>query len=125
REAPVNAIWEGSGNVMALDVLRALKSDDARAIIKSLRAEAVDLPYARETISEIIQALNLIDIESRARFVVERLALLAAATALRFNAPEIAEIFSQTRLNKDSARMYGACDLASMSSRLLERVLPN
>ncbi len=36
REAPVNAIWEGSGNVMALDVLRTLKSDEARSVIEAL-----------------------------------------------------------------------------------------
>ena len=50
REAPVNAIWEGSGNVMCLDVLRALthEGDAARAVLDALAGETADLPGARE-----------------------------------------------------------------------------
>ena len=40
REAPVNAIWEGSGNVMCLDVLRALKGEEERALFQTLAHEA-------------------------------------------------------------------------------------
>lgn len=124
REAPVNAIWEGSGNVMAIDALRALKGDDARSVMDSLSREASGLSGVAETISKIAHALNLIDVESQARFIVEHIALIAAVAALQTSAPQIAEIFSQTRLNSDSGRTYGASNLASMSSRLLERVLP-
>ncbi len=124
REAPVNAIWEGSGNVMALDVLRALRGDEACSVIASLRNEISGLPDAEEAINKIAHVLNLTNPEGHARFIVERLALIVAASTLRVTAPEIAEIFSQTRLNNDSVRMYGASNLASISSRLLERVLP-
>jgi putative acyl-CoA dehydrogenase len=124
REAPVNAIWEGSGNVMALDVLRTLKSDEARSVIEALSDETHDLPEAAMTIRKIVQTLNLIDVEARARFIVERLALVAATAALQKSVPQIAEIFSQTRLNNDNGRTYGACDLSGITSRLLERILP-
>lgn len=124
REAPVNAIWEGSGNVMALDVLRALKGEEARSVIESLGRDINDLPGVRQTISKIVHVLDLIDVESHARFIVEHLALIAAVAALQKSAPEIAEIFSQTRLNSVGGRTYGTSDLTSMSSRLLERVLP-
>ena len=124
REAPVNAIWEGSGNVMALDVLRALKGEEARSVMDCLGREVSDLPAAKETINEIIRALNSVDVESHARFIVEHLALIAAAAALQKSAPTIAEMFSQTRLNSGSGRTYGSCISASASSRLLERVLP-
>ena len=123
REAPVNAIWEGSGNVMALDVLRTLKSEEARPVIESLEGEVRDIPNATETIKRIVMALKLIDVETHARDIVEHLALVAAMAALRESAPQIAEIFSQTRLNSDNARTYGACDLSGISSRLFERVL--
>ena len=55
REAPVNAIWEGSGNVMCLDVLRALARDGdaALAVLDALAAEAADLPGAREAVDFI------------------------------------------------------------------------
>ncbi len=124
REAPVNAIWEGSGNVMALDVLRALKDEDIHPVIESWKRDAGRLPHVAKSIDELIGMLSMVDVEARARYLVDRLALIAGATALQTSSPEIAEIFSQTRLNNDSVRTYGACDLASMSSRLLERVLP-
>ena len=124
REAPVNAIWEGSGNVMALDVLRALKDDEARSVMDSLGREVSDLPAAREMINEIVLVLNSVDVESHARFIVEHLALIAAVAALQKSAPGIAEMFSQTRLNNGSCQTYGSCISASAFSRLLERVLP-
>ena len=124
REAPVNAIWEGSGNVMALDLLRALKGDDVHSVIDSLSREVSDLLDVLDAINKIVRILNLIDVESHARFIVEHLALIAAVAALQKSAPEIAEIFSQTRLNSGSGRTYGTSNLVSMTSRLLERVLP-
>src|SRR5215472_16502224 len=58
REAPVNAIWEGSGNVMCLDVLRALGHDGeaARAALAALAEEAADLPDARAALDFIARA---------------------------------------------------------------------
>src|SRR5207302_7582316 len=62
REAPVNAIWEGSGNVMALDVLRAFAHDSetARAVLSGLAASTGDLS-AREVIGFIEGALSAAD----------------------------------------------------------------
>jgi len=53
REAPVNAIWEGSGNVMCLDVLRVLANDGeaARAVLAALADEAGDLPGVRDAVA--------------------------------------------------------------------------
>ena len=53
REAPVNAIWEGSGNVMCLDVLRAMRSEGegAQAVLRQLAHEAADLPGAGEAVA--------------------------------------------------------------------------
>src|SRR5262249_59391337 len=48
REAPVNAIWEGSGNVMALDVLRALTQEGVEAVLDALADDAAGLPGVRE-----------------------------------------------------------------------------
>jgi putative acyl-CoA dehydrogenase len=55
REAPVNAIWEGSGNVMCLDVLRALQREPegARELLQTLGAATADLPGAAEAVREI------------------------------------------------------------------------
>ncbi len=55
REAPVNAIWEGSGNVMCLDVLRAIaqEGEAANAVLEALGGETAGLPGAREATNAI------------------------------------------------------------------------
>lgn len=127
REAPVNAIWEGSGNVMCLDVLRALSRDAevADVVLKQLAAQAEELPGASETVSSITDALRQPDAERGARFAVERLALLAATAALNAVHPRHAALFAQTRLAQPHGTMYGAVDLDPDAMRgLLERALP-
>src|SRR4051812_43713785 len=93
REAPVNAIWEGSGNVMCLDVLRAFARDGeaASGVLQSLMQEATDLPGAAETMSFVVKTLLHPDGESVARRAVEALAVLAAAAALNLVHPRHAE----------------------------------
>jgi putative acyl-CoA dehydrogenase len=126
REAPVNAIWEGSGNVMGLDVLRAARNaEEARAVIEMLADETKDCPGAADIISSIVAMLKESGAESKARFVTDRIAHLAAAAALSQTAPQIAEDFTRMRLSAYRNNTYGACDIADISSRLLDRVLPN
>jgi len=127
REAPVNAIWEGSGNVMCLDVLRALarEPDAAAAVLQQLAVETKGLPGAGEAPALIGQSFRRSDGERMARLAVERLALLAAASALNEVSSRHAELFAATRLATHHAGMYGAIDLASGDVRgLLERALP-
>jgi putative acyl-CoA dehydrogenase len=129
REAPVNAIWEGSGNVMCLDVLRAVshEGEATRAMLGALAGEAADLPGAREAIDFIAGALSAADAETRARSAVGRLALLAAAAALREGAaPQVAELFARTRLAVRHGAMFGTAEIAPDDARmLLERALPS
>src|SRR5438132_925123 len=127
REAPVNAIWEGSGNVMCLDVLRALSREPevASSIVHELTGETLGLPGAGEAITFLGKAFRRRDSERVARLAVERLALLAAAAALNAVSPQHAHLFAATRLAGNHAGMYGAVDLASEDVRgLLERALP-
>ena len=127
RESPVNAIWEGSGNVMCLDVLRALsrEADAASAVLQDLAEEAKGLPGAGDAVALIGKAFRRTDSERVARLAVEKLALLAAAAALNKVSPHHAELFAATRLAGNHASMYGAVDLANDDIRgLLERALP-
>jgi putative acyl-CoA dehydrogenase len=127
RESPVNAIWEGSGNVMCLDVLRALsrEADAANAVLQRLAEEAKGLPGAGEAVAFIGKAFRRPDSERVARLAVEKLALLAAAAALNRVSPHHAELFAATRLAGNHASMYGAVDLANDDIRgLLDRALP-
>jgi putative acyl-CoA dehydrogenase len=127
RESPVNAIWEGSGNVMCLDVLRALSREveAASAVLRQLAAEASGLSGAGEAVTFIGKAFRRPDGERVARLAVEKLALLAAAAALNAVSPHHAELFARTRLAQNHGSMYGAVDLAPGDVRgLLDRTLP-
>src|ERR1700728_261969 len=124
RESPVNAIWEGSGNVMCLDVLRALSREAgaASAVVQGRTGEAKGLPRATDAVAFIAKSFRRPDSEQVARLAVEKLALLAAAAALNKVSPHHAELFAATRLAGNHASMYGAVDLALDDIRgLLER----
>jgi putative acyl-CoA dehydrogenase len=127
RETPVNAIWEGSGNVMCLDVLRvfAHEKEAVRALLRSLADEAADLPAVKETVDTIEHGLAVADAEANARTAVERLALLAAAAALRSSTPvAVAETFARTRLLGGPGVIFGTAALdEATTAALLERAL--
>jgi putative acyl-CoA dehydrogenase len=139
REAPVNAIWEGSGNVMCLDVMRVLSHSAsktrvnalvdgaaAHAVLDALAGDAGDLPGAHEVADLVNATLSTGEREAHARAAVGHLALLAAAAALRWSAPEeIAELFARTRLRDRHDGMLGTGDISADEARvLLERALP-
>src|SRR6201995_4292373 len=127
RESPVNAIWEGSGNVMCLDVLRALsrEAEAAAGVLQNLAVETKGLSGAGDAATFIAKAFRRPDSERVARLAVEKLALLASAAALNKVSPHHAELFTRTRLAQTHASMYGAVDLAGTDIRaLLERALP-
>ncbi|GJE43703.1 acyl-CoA dehydrogenase family protein [Methylobacterium soli] len=126
REAPVNAIWEGSGNVMALDVLRAATRapEETGAVLDSLGREARGLPGVAEAVAGIAADLRAPDAEARARRAAGRIATLAAAAALAESAPPaIAEAYAATRLAAPR-EMFGANAVDGVAALLLERALP-
>ena len=120
REAPVNAVWEGSGNVMCLDVLRALRHEEEAKFYESLsRSIAVPLPDgAAMTIDSVNQA--------SAPALVGQLALMASVAELKASAPQaIVEAFARTRLVQRHGPLYGAHDIdAPTVELLLQRALP-
>jgi putative acyl-CoA dehydrogenase len=128
RESPVNAIWEGSGNVMCLDVLRALsrEREAATCVLQDLVRETAGLPGAADAAGFLGTTFRRTDCERVARLAVEKLALLAACAALNQVSPSNAELFSKSRLVGNHASMYGAIDLTqSDMTRLLDRALPS
>ena len=114
RQAPLNAIWEGSGNVICLDVLRTLAVEPASAAAR--RGELVDELRAGTAAAE----------PRRARGLVERLAVaLQASTLLSSAAPRVAEAFCAARL-APAGTAYGSAgpDLipAAAEAELIERL---
>jgi putative acyl-CoA dehydrogenase len=124
REAPVNAIWEGSGNVMCLDVLRALRRDPQAADLFAALAEIAAAPAGGK--AEFGADPDEGGDEAGARLSVGRLAMLASAAALRATAPPVvAEAFARTRVAQAHGALYGAAALdARTTETLLQRALP-
>jgi len=129
REVPVNAIWEGSGNVMALDVLRVLQRepDVAEMVTDELRGACsgdADLSAAFQRLEAVLYEPRLLD--ARARQLVEMLAVLAAAAILRAQAPAaIADAFIATRIAGPARQTYGqGLDKADLKA-ILARSTPN
>ena len=112
REAPLNAIWEGSGNVMCLDILRVMQRepDAVEAVLASLGTAAQSGPHIKAALDRLKTALASRSLgEGDARSLAESLAIIAAASLLAANAPpEIAEPFSATRLAGGWRYSYGA-----------------
>ncbi len=127
REAPVNAIWEGSGNVMCLDVLRALarEGDVAAAVIQSLVEETKGITGTAEAAAFVVRTLLRSDAERVARQAVEVLVLLAATAALNKVHPAHAELFATTRLTPSRGVLFGSSEFTvTQSNALLDRALP-
>jgi putative acyl-CoA dehydrogenase len=112
REAPVNAIWEGSGNVMALDVLRVLaKNRDQFELVFSMLERDLG-PTGAKTVDVLRAAVALCERdEGSARFLVEQLALAAGSAELvRMGAGRMADAFLETRLAGGWRTTYGMLD---------------
>lgn len=125
REAPLNAIWEGSGTVVALDVLRVLRREPekARAVIDDLGRACGDPGKAAAL--AITQSLGGQEDESRARAIAETLGRLAALAALHEANGSLAEAYAATRLSGAPHMIFGACDLRAVQELLLSRALPS
>jgi putative acyl-CoA dehydrogenase len=127
REAPVNAIWEGSGNVVGLDVLRAFRrdADAARGVLAELAGEAHALAGASDAAAFVANTLSGVAAEANTRVAVERLAQLAGAAALAESVPgEIADGFARTRLAGRRGLTFGTSELGDSEMRmLLDRAL--
>jgi putative acyl-CoA dehydrogenase len=112
REAPVNAIWEGSGNVMALDVLRVLgrHRDQFELLFGMLQRDLG--PAGAKTVDVLRAAVALCERdEGSARFLAEQLALAAgAAELIRLGAGRMADAFLETRLAGGWRSTYGMLD---------------
>ncbi|MET9507925.1 acyl-CoA dehydrogenase family protein [Streptomyces flavidovirens] len=125
RESPLNSIWEGSGNVQALDVLRALQREP-----QALNAFLTEIGQARGAdhrldgaIKDLLTELaDLGGMEGRARRVVERMALVLQGSLLvRWAPPEVADAFCASRLGGDWGAAFGtlphSLDLAAVVER--------
>ncbi|MFB6816567.1 acyl-CoA dehydrogenase family protein [Streptomyces sp. NPDC056347] len=125
REAPLNSIWEGSGNVQALDVLRALRREPMAldAYLREVgQARGADHRLDGAIRGVLTELADLDGIEARARRLTERMALVLQGSLLvRWAPPEVADAFCASRLGGDGGAAFGtlphSLDLASVVER--------
>jgi putative acyl-CoA dehydrogenase len=128
REAPLNSIWEGSGNINALDVLRILRKQPEalaawRAEIEPVRNEA---RFAR-VVGEVERDLLSLEEfpEARARSLSERMAVLWQAALLAQHAPAfVADAFVSNRLGDRSCSAFGTLAAGTPLRDIVERAAP-
>ncbi|MGH8869949.1 MAG: isovaleryl-CoA dehydrogenase [Actinomycetes bacterium] len=128
REAPLNSIWEGSGSVNALDLLRALQREPV-----ALDAFLTEVGAARgaerrldAAITDMLQSLADLDgIEGRARRLAERLALVLQGSLLvRYGDPAVADAFCASRLDRDAGATFGTLPRGVDASAIVARARP-
>jgi putative acyl-CoA dehydrogenase len=123
REAPLNAIWEGCGTVVALDVLRVFRRDREKAgtVIDGL-ARICGAP-GKAAACAIKQALDSQDCESHVRSATEKLARLGALAALQEAHDSLAQAYAESRLLGAPHATFGTCNLQAVQDFLLGRIL--
>ncbi|MFD3517535.1 acyl-CoA dehydrogenase family protein [Streptomyces sp. NPDC058657] len=125
REAPLNSIWEGSGNVQALDVLRALQREPMA--LNAFLTEVGQARGADHRLDGAIKGLltelaDLDGIEGRARRLVERMALVLQGSLLvRWAPPEVADAFCASRLGGDWGAAFGTLPASLDLGAVVER----
>ena len=127
REIPVNSIWEGSGNVMCLDVLRALgRADDAVAALRAEIALAAGGDRRLDAAAAELEAMLAGGAaEASARRVVERLMLVLQGALLVRHAPAaVADAFCASRLARDSGGAFGTLPAGLDLRAIVDRAMP-
>jgi putative acyl-CoA dehydrogenase len=128
RESPVNAIWEGSGNIQCLDALRAMHKSPAavEAMLRELAAAQganADLDRAAGELRR--ELADTADLEHRARGLVDRIALAFQASLLVQHAPPcVADAFCASRLAGAGPRNFGALPRGVDCAAIIERATP-
>ncbi|MFB7936527.1 acyl-CoA dehydrogenase family protein [Streptomyces sp. NPDC127049] len=128
RESPLNSVWEGAGNIQALDVLRALRTEPG-ALDAYLRevgeARGADPRLDRAIRGLLTELADLEGAEARARRLAERLALvLQGALLVRWAPPEVADAFCAGRLGGDGGAGFGTLPHTLDLRAVVERARP-
>ena len=128
REAPVNAIWEGSGNIQCLDVLRAIDREPRclDALEAVFRPHIETLPQLQGILDSVRTDLKSGDrIQLRARRMVEQLAIsLQAVLLIESGSQAVADAFVASRLRHDGGLMFGTLPDSSHLQVIIDRARP-
>ncbi len=127
RESPLNAIWEGSGNVIALDFIRAASREPAalETFFTELEPSATTKPLRRAVEAARAAVADVSNPEGEARRIVEAIALAWAGTlCARHQDEELLGAFSASRLNERHSAQFGALTAGLPLEHLARRTVP-
>ena len=127
RESPLNGIWEGSGNIMCLDVLRVMRKapNMSTTVLETLARDMGDNTNQTMDVLRIAGDIALED-EGSARILTEQLALTAAAAEMRRALPaELADAFVESRLGRPWRNTYGMMDSRYDARAIVDYVCPS
>jgi len=129
REAPLNSIWEGSGNVNALDVLRAMQREP-----ETVAAYIAEIDAARGTNANLDRGIDQVqrslansdELESRARRLVEQMAVVLQGSLLvRYGDPAVADLFCHSRVGGEGGRAFGTLEPGRALKSVVARHRPH
>jgi putative acyl-CoA dehydrogenase len=128
REAPLNSIWEGSGNVAALDTLRAMarQPESVEAFFAEVALASGADPRLDDAVARLRKDLtDLDDVQYRARRIVESMALVLQGSLLHRRAPAaVADAFCASRLGGDGGHAFGTLPSGTDTATILDRARP-
>lgn len=131
REAPVNAIWEGSGNVQCLDILRALQKEPAileAFFAEVAKAEGADRHFDRFVLQlkqQLSTRTTAEEMQFKARTIADRLALSLQGALLIQHAPAVvSDAFCAGRLTGLAVQNYGTLPAGTYSAEMIQRASP-
>jgi len=129
RESPLGSIWEGSGNVQCLDVLRAMVKSPSS--VEAFFAEVLEAAGAEPRLDSYVAQLraeipgDVETVQQRARRIVERMAIaLQASLLVRYGDPAVADAFAASRLSGDWGHAFGTLPSGADFAGIIERHQP-
>jgi putative acyl-CoA dehydrogenase len=126
REMPVNSIWEGAGNIMALDLLRALRREDAAAALAQELSPALGVHAALDRLAaDLPRRVETMATETEARRLAQDVALAVQATLLLQTAPAaVFAAFCDSRLAGHWGQAFGTLGGATDFDAIITRAMP-
>jgi putative acyl-CoA dehydrogenase len=127
REMPLNSIWEGAGNIMALDLLRALRGDKViDALLHELAPARGAHPAFDGELQHVLDTVDAVADESRARHLARSLALLLQAAQMKRISPDfVFDAFCASRFAGERACVFGLLPATTDFDSIVARAMPD
>jgi putative acyl-CoA dehydrogenase len=127
REMPLNSIWEGAGNIMALDLLRALRGASARdALLRETHSARGQHTGFDAELDHLLTQMEAVSDEAQARALARSMALVLQAALLQAHSPDfVFDAFCASRFEGERATVFGLLPATTDFDSLISRAMPH